>query len=77
MNPDQTAPVEAGWSRFKLFAGPKNGGSFSEMSGHKHIKLNTIDSLVIYFTYTLTETLVCNMCILTADYTVKPVLSVH
>ena len=41
--------------------------------GPKHIKLNTVDIGVVYFTYTLTQTLVC-ICILTADDTVKPVL---
>ena len=43
--------------------------------GPKHIKLTTVDIWVVYFTYTLTQTLVCILCILTADYTVKPVLS--
>ena len=40
----------------------------------KHIKLSTVDIWVVNFTYTLTQTLVC-IYILTADYTVKPVLS--
>ena len=57
--------------------GAKNGGSFSEMMGPKHIKLTTVDIWVVYVTYTLTQTLKCiyHVCILTADYTVKPVLS--
>ena len=42
--------------------------------GPKHIKLNTVDIWVVCFTYTLTQTCVC---ILTADYIVKPVLSGH
>ena len=42
--------------------------------GTKHIKLTTVDIWVVYFTYTLTQT---HVCILTADYTVKPVLSDH
>ena len=47
----------------------KNGGSFSEMMGScKHIKLTTVDMWVVYFIYTLTL-----VCILTADYTAKPV----
>ena len=48
--------------------------------GPKHIKLTTVDIWVVYFTYTLTQTLVCiymYTCILTSDYTVKPVLSGH
>ena len=45
--------------------GAKNGGSFSEMMGPKHIKLITVDILVICSNYTLTQTLV------------KPVLSSH
>ena len=35
----------------------------------KHIKLNTVDIGVVYFTYILTQTHVC-ICILTADDTV-------
>ena len=38
------------------------------------IKPTTVDIWVVYFTFTLTQTLVC---ILTADYTVKPVLCSH
>ena len=53
--------------------GAKNGGSFSEMMGPKHIKLNTFDFWVVSFTYTPTK--IMHICILTADYTVKPVLS--
>ena len=34
--------------------GAKNDGSFS-----KHIKLTTVDIRVVYFTYSLTQTLVC------------------
>ena len=47
--------------------------------GPKHIKLNNFEIWVVYFTYILTQTLVQCMhtCILTADYTVKPVLSGH
>ena len=48
----------------------KNGGSFSE-----HIKLTTVDIWVVYFSYTLTDTDTCMyICILTANYTIKPVL---
>ena len=54
----------------KVTQGEKNGGSFSEMIGPSISK--TVDIWVVYFTYTLTLTLV-----LTADYTVKPVLSGH
>ena len=36
-----------------------NGGSFSEMMGSKPIRLTTVDIWVIYFTYTITQTLVC------------------
>ena len=45
----------------KVTHGAKNGGPFSEMIGPmpKHIKLNTVDNWVVYFTYTLTQTLVC------------------
>ena len=61
--------------------GAKNGGSFSEMMGPSiyNIKLTIVDIRVVYFTYTLTQTLLCIqcICILTADYTVKPVLSSH
>ena len=39
--------------------GAKKGGSFSEMMGPKHIKQTTVDILVVDFTYTLTQTLVC------------------
>ena len=39
--------------------GAKNVGLFSEMMGPKHIKLTTFDIWVVYFTYTLTQTLVC------------------
>ena len=57
--------------------GAKNGGSFSEMMGPKHIKLTTPDILVVDFTYTVhTDTDTCmHICILTADCTVRPVLS--
>ena len=55
--------------------GAKNGGSFSEMP--KPIKLTTVDIWVVYFTYTLTDTCMHIICILTADYTAKPVLSGH
>ena len=34
--------------------GAKNGGSFSEMMGP-----STVDIWVVYFAYTLTQTLVC------------------
>ena len=51
----------------------KNGGSLSEILP-KHIKLTTVDIWVVYFTNTLTQTLVC---ILTADNEVKPVLGGH
>ena len=40
----------------------KVGGSFSAMMGlgpPKHIKLNTVDIWVVYFTYTLAQRLVC------------------
>ena len=40
--------------------------------GPKHIKLTTVDIWVVYFTYTLTQTLVCIYV-----YTVKPDLSGH
>ena len=43
--------------------------------GPKHIKLTTVVIWVVYFTYTLTQTLVCIICVLAADYSVKPVLS--
>ena len=49
--------------------GAKNGGSFSEMKGPTRV-----DIWVVFFTYTLTQTLVC---ILNADYTVNPVLRGH
>ena len=42
----------------KVTHGAKNGGSFSEMMGPRHIKLTTVDIWVVYFTYTLTQTLV-------------------
>ena len=42
----------------------------------RHIKPNTVDIWVVYFTYTLTHTCM-HICILTADYTVKSVLSGH
>ena len=47
------------------------------MVGHflKYIKL-IVDIWVMYFTYTLTQTLVC-IHTLTADDTVKPFLSGH
>ena len=38
--------------------GAKTGGSFSEMMGPSIIKLTTVDIWVVYFTYTLTQTLV-------------------
>ena len=38
--------------------------------GPKHIKLTTVDIWVVYFTYILTQTLVCIYV-----YTVKPILS--
>ena len=41
--------------------GAKNGGSFSEM-----MDPSTVDILVVYFTLTLTQTLICIICILTA-----------
>ena len=41
--------------------------------GPNHIKLTTVNIWVVYFTYTLTQTLEC----IHADYTVKPVLSSH
>ena len=44
--------------------------------GTKHIKLTTVDIWVVYFTYTLTQTLIC-ICTLNADDTVKPFLSGH
>ena len=52
--------------------GAKTGGSFSEMMGPSIIKLTKVDIWVLYFTYTLTQTLVC-------IYVVKPepVLSGH
>ena len=40
--------------------GEKNGRSFYEIMGpikSKHIKLTTVDIWVVYFTYTLTQTL--------------------
>ena len=57
--------------------GAKNGGSFSEMidPGIMHIKLTTVDIWVVCFTYTLI--CICIISILTADYTVKPVLRGH
>ena len=45
----------------------KNGGPFP-----KHIKLNSVD----LYLHTDTDTCV-HICILTADYTVKPALSGH
>ena len=45
------------WAEVTLRA--KNGGSFSEMMGPKHIKITTVDIWVVYFAYTLTQTLVC------------------
>ena len=39
--------------------GAKNGGSFSEMMGPSVYQLNTVDIVVVYFAYTLTQTLVC------------------
>ena len=41
--------------------GAKKGGSFSEMMGPSisDIKLTKVDILVLYFTYTLTQILVC------------------
>ena len=39
--------------------GAKNGGSFSKNDGPKHIKLTTVDIWVVYFTFSLTQTLVC------------------
>ena len=47
-------------------------GHFSDMMGPSIS--NTVDIWVVYSTYTLTQTLVC---ILAADYVVKPVLSSH
>ena len=47
--------------------GAKNGGSFSEMMGP-----TTVDIWVVYDTETC-----MHICILTADYTVRPVLSSH
>ena len=40
-------PIEQKWCVIFLDDGPK------------HIKLNTVDIWVVYFTYTLTQTLVC------------------
>ena len=51
--------------------GAKNSGSFSDYDGQKHINLTTVDIWVVYF-YTC-----MHICILTADYTVKPVFSGH
>ena len=51
--------------------GAKNGGSFSEMMGpsiSNYIGVTTVDIWVVYFTYTLTQTLVSIY-----EYTVKPV----
>ena len=46
--------------------------------GPKHIKLTTVNIWLVYITFTLTQTLVSiYKCILTADYTVKPVCSGH
>ena len=56
--------------------GAKNDGSFSEMMGPSISNLTTVDIWVVYFTYTLTQTLVC-ICIFTADYTVRSVLIGH
>ena len=43
--------------------GAKHGGPFSEMMG---LGPSTVDIWVVYFTYTLTQTLVCiHVCILT------------
>ena len=53
--------------------GAKNGGSFSEMMGPSISFLTTVDIWVVYFTYTLTQTI----CMLTADYAVKPVFIGH
>ena len=50
--------------------GAKNGGSFSEMMGPS--KLTTS----ILYLHTDTDTCM-HICILTADYTVKPVLQCH
>ena len=52
--------------------GTKNGGSFSEMMGPKHIILHTVDIWVVYFSFRYTDTDTClqkiSQCILTADY---------
>ena len=55
--------------------GAKNGGSLSEMNGPKQIKQTTVDIWVVYL-HTDIDTFM-HICILTADYTVKPVLSGH
>ena len=44
--------------------------------GPKHIKLTTVNILVVYLTNTDTDTCM-HICLLTADYTVNPVLSGH
>ena len=52
--------------------GAKNGWSFSKMMGPKHMKLTTS----ILYLHTETDTCI-HICILIADYTVKPDLSGH
>ena len=37
----------------------KNGGSFAKMKGPGISKLTTVGIWVVYFTYTVTQTLVC------------------
>ena len=53
--------------------GAKNGGSFSEMMGPTTVYISI---WVVYLTYMLTQTLICRH-VMTADYTVKPVLNGH
>ena len=55
--------------------GAKNGQSFSEMMGPQADQTNTVDIWVVYL-HTDTDTFM-HICILTAGYTVKPVLSGH
>ena len=60
---------EDGWA--EVTHGAKNGGSFSEMMGpsiSNYTGVTTVDIWVVYFTYTLTQTLVSIY-----EYTEKPV----
>ena len=55
----------------------RNGGSFSENDGPKHIKLTIVAMSSILYLHTDTDKSCMHICILTADYTVKSILSGH